>query len=312
MILLLSDESDAHAMRLLPLLAERGGTPVMFHLSSFPQRARLTLTAGESGPGGELVVPGHGPLPLDEIEAIWWRRPGRFEPAPTVTDAVHAEFVYDECYEAFAGLWPSLPVRWVNHPEHDALACHKTYQLAVAQRLGWTVPRTCITNEPRSAADFIASCEGERAVFKSLSATPQTWRTTRFVTRADLAKIEQVRLAPVIFQEYVPGVDLRVTVVGDDIFAAAIDATATRSPQDWRPVYDEAEVTACELPSAVAARVRALVQALGLAYAAIDLRRRGDGAHVFLESNPSGQWLDVEDRVGLPISEALASFLAGR
>ncbi len=312
MILVLSDESDNHAKTVLPLLAERGGAPVMFHLSAFPQQAWLKLTAGKGGAGGELVVPGHGPVSLDEIDAIWLRRPGRYEPSPTITNGLHQEFVYEECYEAFAGLWASLPVRWMNHPDRDHLAGHKTYQLAVAQRLGWTVPRTCITNEPGSAADFIASCDEERAVFKSLSATPETWRTTRFVRRADLEKLDQVRLAPVVFQEYVPGIDLRVTVVGERIFAAAIDVRDTRMPQDFRLVYDEGKVDRYELPAEVASRVLALVRVLDLAYAAIDLRLTEGGEHVFLESNPAGQWLFVERRTGLPISAAVAEYLAGR
>lgn len=33
---------------------------------------------------------------------------------------------------------------------------------------------------------------------------------------------------------------------------------------------------------------------------------------MFLEVNPSGQWLFVERRTGLPITEALAALLAGR
>jgi glutathione synthase/RimK-type ligase-like ATP-grasp enzyme len=50
---------------------------------------------------------------------------------------------------------------------------------------------------------------------------------------------------------------------------------------------------------------------LGLVYAAIDLRLTPDGDHVFLEVNPAGQWLFIEQATGQPISEAIAGVLAG-
>jgi hypothetical protein len=119
-----------------------------------------------------------------------------------------------------------------------------------------------------------------------------------------------VRLAPVIFQEYVEGVDLRVTVVGDRVFAAEIDARHTSYPCDMRMVVGEASIRAVRLPEAVEAGLLALMRRLGLVYGACDLRRRAGGEHVFLEVNPAGQWLFVEQRTGLPIADALAAELA--
>jgi glutathione synthase/RimK-type ligase-like ATP-grasp enzyme len=66
------------------------------------------------------------------------------------------------------------------------------------------------------------------------------------------------------------------------------------------------------LPARLEERLRRLVRALGLAYAAVDLRRRPDGEHVFLEVNPGGQWLFVEQRTGQRITEAMADLLASR
>ena len=46
---------------------------------------------------------------------------------------------------------------------------------------------------------------------------------------------------------------------------------------------------------------------LGLVYGAIDLRLTGDGRYVFLEINPAGQFLYVEEQTGQPIAAALAA-----
>lgn len=44
-------------------------------------------------------------------------------------------------------------------------------------------------------------------------------------------------------------------------------------------------------------------------YGAIDMRRSPDGAYTFLEINPAGQWLFIEEKTGQPISEAIAAWM---
>jgi glutathione synthase/RimK-type ligase-like ATP-grasp enzyme len=48
---------------------------------------------------------------------------------------------------------------------------------------------------------------------------------------------------------------------------------------------------------------------LGLVYGAIDMRRTADGRYVFLEINPAGQWLFIEERTKQPITSAVAGKL---
>lgn len=49
---------------------------------------------------------------------------------------------------------------------------------------------------------------------------------------------------------------------------------------------------------------------LGLVFGTIDLKITHDGEYVFLEVNPQGQFLYVENLTGLPITLALARLLA--
>ncbi len=103
---------------------------------------------------------------------------------------------------------------------------------------------------------------------------------------------------------------MRVTVVGHRLFAAEIDARRSRSPDAYRGFEDQCRFAPCRVPAAVAAGLRRLLADLGLEFAAVDFRRRPDGAWCFLELNPAGQWLWVERRTGQPITEALAAHLA--
>mgnify|MGYP000623536185 CR=1 FL=1 len=48
---------------------------------------------------------------------------------------------------------------------------------------------------------------------------------------------------------------------------------------------------------------------LGLEFGALDFVVDGDGNYLFLEVNPNGQWLWLEDFLGFPISERIAEWL---
>jgi glutathione synthase/RimK-type ligase-like ATP-grasp enzyme len=117
-----------------------------------------------------------------------------------------------------------------------------------------------------------------------------------------------------LFQAYVPKrSELRVTVVGERVFAAEIGSQATHHTRhDWRR-YDMAHTphTPHALPEPVARAAVALVRALGLVYGAIDLVLTPDGDYVFLEINPNGQYLWIEHLTGLPITAAIADHLIG-
>ncbi len=309
-ILVVSFEGDKHTHAVTAALRRRGASATLLDLARFPRELRLTLSYDGTGRRDfRLDGLGSRPLRLDEVEAVWWRRPKPFVLHPEMRPESRRLFCYRECREAFEGLWRSVGPRWVDHPERVEAAEHKPWQLALAQEAGLTVPPTCITTDPKRARAFVDGLRPRRAVFKALSAAPADWRETRTVGAEERRKLGLVRYAPVIFQEYVEGVDVRATVVGRRVFAAEIDARATRYPADFRMDLDRARVEPVRLPPKVEKAVLRLVRALGLSYAAVDLRRDARGRHFFLEANPAGQWLFVERRTGQPITEAVAALL---
>jgi glutathione synthase/RimK-type ligase-like ATP-grasp enzyme len=199
---------------------------------------------------------------------------------------------------------------WINPPALDAVASHKPYQLALAQSLGLEIPHTVMTSDPEEAREFWRVCGGD-VVYKQFIALPESWSETRRLGEAE-TKIgdEAIRLAPVIFQRHVAAVaDLRVTIIGDEIFAAAVDLKDLDYDLDVR-MNLQAKHVAHDLPDDVADKLRGLMRRLGLIYGAIDLRLAKDGRYVFLEINPAGQFLYVEQQSSQPIAAALAARLA--
>lgn len=312
MILIVSKPEDIHAKAVLDELARCGATAQILDLSRFPTQLQLSLGYGPTaGVDFRLESPSGECLDFSSVKAVWWRRPQHFELPERIADPAHRQFAYSESHAAFAGLWNSLDAFWINPLNNDAAAHHKVFQLTVAQELGFTIPQTLVTNHPAEARQFIAARGAEHTVYKAFSATERDWRETRVLRPEELALLDNVRYAPVIFQEYIPAeVDLRITMVGDQIFPAAIYSQETDYKVDFRMHIHSAKIEPVTLPENIECLLHELMQRLGLVYGAIDMRLTPEGRYVFLEINPAGQWLFVEQETGQPIARALAELLA--
>jgi hypothetical protein len=311
LILAVASPDDVHTAAVLAALRARGVEPAVVDVRTLARAGALSARWRGGAPEVRITA-GQGPVRLDGVRAVWGRPPRPIPLREGAATPADREWALTQWREALFGLWDDLSARWVNHPERGLAAGRKTVQLGAAAAAGLRVPRTLVTSDPQAARVFVEEHGGPgHVVHKALLATEQVWRETRLVAAGDLAGLERIRDAPAIFQEYVPAeADVRVNVVGDEVFAATIDARASAYPLDWRVDFDRARLAPAALPDAVADSLRRLVRRLGLESAAIDLRRTPDGEHVFLEVNPFGLWLFVELRTGQRVTDAIAAHLA--
>jgi glutathione synthase/RimK-type ligase-like ATP-grasp enzyme len=306
-VLILSEIQDVHAQAVMAALAAQGAPAELVDLSEFPTRLALSM-AFEGGKRQFLLRRrGGGVLDLDAVGAVWWRRPQSFRP-PSGMDQTKQRFALSEATTAFDGLYQALDAFWINEPARDAVAAHKPYQLALAQTIGLDIPPTLMTNDVEASRAFWREHDGE-VIYKQFIALPDSWRETRRLKPEDEAHAASIAHTPVIFQKHVPAVaDLRVTAVEGEFFAAAADVREAEYPQDVR-MNINAKYEVHELPSETAEKLRELMNQLGLVYGAIDMRLTPEGRYVFLEINPAGQFLYVENATGQPIAAALAQTL---
>ncbi len=310
MIVVISHPDDRHAQVILEDLARRGRESFLFDLADLPDRASVTI--GYDDPENPAVFVDHlefGTVELSAATSVWWRRP-----LAPVLDAISDPdvfgFTHGEWHEGLNGMYQLMQCPWMNDPIRNEIASRKAHQLAVASQLGFRVPRTIMTSDQRRAQAFIEREGLGTVIYKTFASTHQVWRETRLVQQADLDMLDSLRYAPVIFQEYIPAVaDLRVTVVGTELFPMAIDVRGTDYEVDFRVSMRDATTSVAELPDAVTKRLLRLMDRLGLAYGAIDLRLSDDGDYVFLEVNPAGEFLFVEHGVGLPVTDAVSRWL---
>lgn len=142
-----------------------------------------------------------------------------------------------------------------------------------------------------------------------MTATSWAFTETRVLTEEDLAHLDRLRHAPIIVQEKIEkGVDVRVNVFGDAVYACEVKTSLPQAALDWR-VDMTAQWYDHDLPEEIADKLRALLRALKLHYGCIDMRRQPDGEYRFFEVNPSGQFLFAEIDTGQPLLCALAELL---
>ncbi|WP_189032138.1 hypothetical protein [Paenibacillus albidus] len=110
--------------------------------------------------------------------------------------------------------------KWVNDPTATFKAENKLLQLIYTARLGFTCPSTKITNTT-TISDFL----DKQYIVKSVdTAVLQIDSKDAFVYSNVISDKEllsaELGLVPIVIQEYVyPKIDVRVTVVGNDVFA---------------------------------------------------------------------------------------------
>jgi hypothetical protein len=306
-VLIACAPGDAHAMAVALEVADLGLRPVPLFLSRL-EGAGVAARLGGGTRARCRLGTSVGRLDPARIRAVWWRRP---EPVESWRlPAGSRRLAEAEWAAALSGIVRVAGGFWVNDPGAEEVARRKLVQLEAARQVGLSVPRTLVTNDLADALAFAKSCRAG-AIVKSLGSTEEGGYTRRVVP-GDRWLSGRLRTAPAIFQERVDGLDLRVTIVGTEVFAMSMDARAGGDPDDvrvdWARVRSSAR--AVRLPVELRRRLLALQRRLGLLYGAVDLRRGARGRHAFLEVNPGGQWMHAEVATGHPIAATLARLLA--
>jgi hypothetical protein len=135
---------------------------------------------------------------------------------------------------------------------------------------------------------------------------------TRLLDGDDLADLRGVDATTTQLQGWVDkACEARILVVGDRMFTVRITAGSVASRVDWRADFAALSYEWIDTPLEVEDGVRAYMNALGLAYAALDFAIDRHGQFVFFESNGSGQYGWLEAQTGAPITAALADLLQG-
>lgn len=315
-VVVISDHRDAH----IPFVEKYLDQPfIVIDPQQFAEGKELSyLFEG----GKETVV--YDGEELRDVVGIWYRKP-----LPIRIDDMPIPHDYQDYSRTAMQRLNNLLLTsfqdaiWISDYFSISRASNKSLQVALAQQLGMDVPDTVITSDADLAKRFIT--EHPRAITKPLTIKypsvkgQQKVFFTTLLTDGFVPDLSNLHLAPAIFQQAIDiAADIRVIVVGDKVFAAAVRAEGV--PKDNR-VYDyrfghyEGDVIVeahDEFPDDLAKLCVRYNAELGLRFGAFDFVLDPAGTYWFLENNPNGQWAFVEDATGQPIGRAFAELLQGK
>ncbi len=320
-VLIVTTELDPHADAVQDELDKRGIDYFRLHpetlLSDYEVVVRIPRVGGwqvhiEHTSGRRLGLPSSGTIG-------YLRKPQAVRPLPTTQATNAQDFAAAEGTAFVRGIMRMPGMSWFPSPDAIRMASAKLPQLACAQRAGLTIPDTLVTSSPREALAF-ADSHGGRVVTKRVGAQPVPAEDnlaffTAAVTSDDLAANAQgVAQSPLVLQEEVAKkFELRIIVIGTQIFACRIDSQEDpRSRLDWRvvdPFVLNHEMVG--LPETVELAIRRYVDSQGLTFSVMDFAVTPDDEYVFFENNPNGQWYWIELKTGFPLAAAVADHLLG-
>ncbi|KUF19601.1 ATP-grasp ribosomal peptide maturase [Streptomyces silvensis] len=307
-VLVITNLDDPTADIVIAELHGRGVPVVRLDSGDFP--AALSCSAYIGGDaarwGGSVTTPTRV-AELGDVRALYYRRPSGF--AFPHLDQQDARFATAQARYGLGGILASLPdCLYVNHPNRIGDAEYKPAGLAAAAACGFALPPTLITNRPEDARAFI---KGRGPVIFKPLAVPlylvDGKAQTVPVSEVDADEVDESIAGTMhLFQVRVDKVaDVRVTVIGDRIFAVRIDSGLL----DWRTDYSTHTYTPITPPPAIEHALFAYLRHFGLIFGAFDFTLSASHEWTFIECNPSGQWQWMEQPTGLPMTAALADLL---
>ena len=292
MIVLFGSLADEQLAAAVVALADRGADLLLIDPRDEPANTGLAFEPATDPLGGWLRC-GERSIALADVSSVYVRDTGPIrEPRSR------------ERHVALCGLLDSWPALVVNRPCAAASNSSKPYQTQVIASCGLAVPRTLVTTNAAYARAFYDACEG-RVIFKSAS---HVRSIVQRLDPTDLDRLDQLPACPTQFQEYIAGIDVRVHVVGERIFATEIDTTVTDYRYAGR-AGAEVRMRDTRLPDEIVTACRRLADTLQLVLTGIDLRRTPEGRWYCFEANPSPAFTYYEQYSGQPITDAVCELL---
>lgn len=317
-LLIVASELDAHADAVIGALRKTGFQDI-FRIDCETAQTRFDIKVEPRG-GRFTIVSRDDPqrsCRAEDVRTIWWRRANSQIASGKIAATTDGELDASESYWGVRWLVECFPdaVFPLNHPMAIRNAHNKLRQICVADRLGMRTPETIFANRLRHIEEFCA--DRARIVVKPLAATivqdSSSGKTVSLVSRAvtsgqvmgAAAREEGFSL---YCQEKIDKVsDVRINVFPSATVACRIDTSGLPDGQvDWRKTTFAHRHEIIDVPARIEDFCRQYLKEFGLKWGAFDFGLTAEGAYVFFECNPNGQWLWIELMTGAPLSEIVA------
>lgn len=307
-VLILDSHSEKEAELLADAVEDRRREAIVCDVTDWPSGEPLTMTAN-----GEGAVFG-SEFDYEDVTGAYVNCHRLFRPyqlrfrdqlkenfAPTLNQLREYRGMFDGLCRILD--WHGIDV--LPHPRNHYWQEQKPWQLYLYDAIDVPVPDTLFTNDPAEVQAFYE--HHDRVVFKPVTrGTSPHVMTDEDVTEQ---RLEGLATAPVQFQEYVEGEDLRIYVLNGEVVGAIRYESDNFSFKVDLKEGQDIHVEAATLADDIADTATTAAEQARLTYAAADVRRRPDGTHALLELNESPVFSPADTETGQDVSGALAEHL---
>ena len=319
-VLILTRKFDPEATRVSIKLLAKGIDNVRLNVEDMSNQMRVRYHINETGkPRVEFTI-GERNFDSTKFPVVWLRD---FDNTLMCLDfggkyqKLARRFCYEQWNDSYQILIDSLACEWINTLDANLKASNRLVQLTAAREAGLKIPSTLITNDPKSATEFYQYNDGQ-IVLKAIhhhgvEVEGKVYSMyTRSLTKDDLSRLDDLIYAPCILQERLQKKsELRVTVVGEKVFAAELDTQGIPNCRDdlHRASISEIPKKSVKLDNALEEACLKIMTMLDLKYGAFDFILDEKNQLYFLEINPTGDWYWIEHDTEMPITDTMVSLI---
>ncbi len=248
-----------------------------------------------------------------DISGVWWRRIASIYEDSAPVSECNADA--RETANFIKNLLESLPDSYfpLGHPYNIRKAENKPLQLSIASRVGFDIPTICFSNSLVTLNSHIAperdyvvkslflhlATRGNEELSFYAMAFPGSDLRQRIGENKEGACFLQDR----IHRQY----DVRLNVLPHAMIGAKINLdTLPPGEVDWRPTTMDHRHEIIDPPSEIANKCRAMLSELSTPWGAFDFIVDNAGKWWFLEVNPNGQWLWIQQKIGVNLAQHFA------
>jgi hypothetical protein len=254
----------------------------------------------------------------ESIATVWYRRPSPVNIDESFDDYT-SNYVALQGDGFLRGFYSQIheTARWINPLPAMSNAKHKLQQLQLAHNVGFSVPKTIVSNNKEIILNFFSNCSRictKSFADSSLSRSNKVYPfLTQIVEKQFIEKhIESLSICPTLFQEFIEKrFDIRIFVLGQFVQAFEIESQSNdASRNDFRAINPYKLIhRKHNLPFDIETKILEFVRKQNLVFSSMDMVLDNHGCYYFLENNPNGQWLWLEELTGVALCDIFADEL---
>ncbi|MDU1978385.1 MAG: hypothetical protein E6726_08255 [Clostridium sp.] len=254
--------------------------------------------------GGFTIKSRQWEIKENEIYSIYYRKP--MLPKLSEYNEIYHNMIARDIISYITGIVDAFDGKVLSRPSVLKKTENKVYQIKIAKRVGFGFPESSIGTSLENINQIIC---GEGIIKPLTTGKVINGNKCEIIqtSKIDREIEEDISLTPLYVQEYIKkSYEVRITIINNKVFPVKIKAF---NSVDWRVDQIKNEYDLIKIPKDIEYKCLEMMEIMGLSFGAFDFIVNEDNDYIFLEINPNGQWLWLEQKNGLNISHEIISYL---